>query len=456
MKILLVFAGISDTGFNISGNPIGYNWINHGLCSLSACARREGHTVDLLDLRLLSGWEDVRGGIERLKPDVVGITMMSVDFDPVMEVAKAVKSYSEKIKVVVGGPHPSIMPDEVARNPHIDHIVAGEGEISFVKLLDDIEKKHPRERIIAGEHPDLDKLPFIDRDLFPFKESPIDSFLEKPFVTIIAGRGCIYNCSFCQPAERMIFGKSVRRRSVSNIIEELNFLRDKYDFQSFMFHDDCLTEDRKWISEFCEAYRRDKFKKPFVCQSRADIICKNERMVRLMSRAGLVMYLIGFESGNQRVLNFLRKGTTVDMNYKAAKICKKYGIRVWANYMLGMPTETNDEVMDTVRMIKKIKPYKPSPAFFTPHPGSDLYDYCVKNDLSLIRTHSDYSRSPNSPKIRGVDYVFLQKALVDSKKRFLSVRIARKIDFIRERRIKHAIRKFTNFFKNSHRLKFFT
>ena len=160
-----------------------------------------------------------------------------------------------------------------------------------------------------------------------------------------------------------------------------------------------------------------------------------------MKRAGLAMFLIGFESGNQRVLKFLRKGTTVEMNYRAAKICKKYGIRIWANYMLGIPTETKEETMDTVKMIHAIRPYRPSPAFFTPHPGSDLYEYCVKSDLSLIKSYDGYSRSPNEPKIKGTDYVFLQKALIESKKRFLDVRLSRKIDFIRERRIKHAIRR---------------
>src|SRR3989338_2773 len=107
----------------------------------------------------------------------------------------------------------------------------------------------------------------------------------------------------------MVFGAKVRRRSVDNVIDELKLLRDMMDFQSLMIHDDCLTEDRPWVSEFCDKYRRDKFRRPFVCQSRADIICKNEDMIKDMASAGLAMMLIGFESGNQRILNLLRKGT---------------------------------------------------------------------------------------------------------------------------------------------------
>lgn len=445
MKVALVFPGISESGFSKERRRLEYGWINHGLCSLSACAKREGHDVSLIDLRELSGWHDVRSEIKALRPAVIGITAMSVDFGYAVETAKVARSVDPGIKVVMGGPHPSIMPDEAAREGSVDHVIVGEGEISFVKLLNDIRNGRRSDKVITGERPDLERIPFIDRELFRFKESPIETFLPRPFVTIIAGRGCIYNCSFCQPAERKIFGGKVRRRSAANVIEELKSLKDRFDFQSFMLHDDCLTEDRGWIAEFCRMYRQNGFREPFVCQSRADIICRNEDMVREMKRAGLAMFLIGFESGNQRVLNFLRKGTTPDMNYKSAAICKRYGIRIWANYMMGLPTETNDEVMDTVRMIHRIKPYRPSPAFFTPHPGSDLYEYCAKNDLSLIKSHNGYSRSPNEPKIKGVDYRFLQKALVESKKRFLSVRLRRKLDFIIERRIKNALRQLGKF-----------
>jgi radical SAM superfamily enzyme YgiQ (UPF0313 family) len=297
-------------------------------------------------------------------------------------------------------------------------------------------------RVIRGVKPDLDNLPFADRDIFAAGEMPIDHFLRIPFVTVIAGRGCIYNCSFCQPAERIIFGPKVRRRSVVNVIEELKLLRERSNFQSLMIHDDCLTEDRAWVIDFCDQYKKNGFDQPFVCQSRADIICKNEDMVKRMARSGLAMFLIGFESGNQRVLNFLRKGTKVEQNYKAAAICKKYGVRVWANYMLGIPTETKEEALDTLRMIRDIKPYRASPAFFTPHPGSDLYRYCEENGLSLIKNHSDYSRSPDSPKIKGLDYVFLKKVLEESKKVPVSVKIKRKIDHTVERKIKKHIIKF--------------
>ena len=147
-----------------------------------------------------------------------------------------------------------------------------------------------------------------------------------------------------------------------------------------------------------------------------------------MKRSGLSLLLVGFESGNQRILNFLRKGTTVSQNYKAASICNRLGIRIFANYMLGVPTETKEETMDTVRMIRKIKPYIPSPTFYTPFPGSDLFDYCVKNNLSLIKAHSEYKRDPVSPKIKGIDYEFLKVALEESTRIPRTIKIWKKID----------------------------
>lgn len=441
MKVLLVFTGIAESGFNTTGKPRRLVWINHGLASLASSAKKAGHDVSLIDVRQLASWDEFTDAVKKASPDIAGLTMMSVDYESVTKAIELIKAVDGKIKIAVGGPHPSLVPEDVIKNANIDYIVQGEGEITFIELLRDLASGNSPARVQKDAKPDLDSIPFIDRKLFGAGEMPIDHFLRIPFVTIIAGRGCIYNCSFCQPAERLIFGSKVRRRSVANVIEELKQLSGELDFQSLMIHDDCLTEDRAWVLEFCEAYRKNGFRQPFICQSRADIICKNEDMVRLMAKTGLVMFLIGFESGNQRVLNFLRKGTTVAQNHKAAAICRKYGVRVWANYMLGIPTETKEEALDTLRMIQKIKPYRASPAFFTPHPGSDLYAYCETNDLSLVKSHSDYSRSPDSPKIKGLDYVFLKGVLEESKKVPFSVAVRRKLDRMIERKIKKHIYK---------------
>ena len=415
MKVELIFPGITGVGFDSFGKGMEESWISHGLCLLSAYAKKEGFNPGLIDLRRLKNWNHFAEEIKKRSPDVAGITMMSVDYNPAIKCTEVIKKISPGTKVVVGGPHPSIMTDEVEANENINYIITGEGEISFARLLKEIEKGGTAERIIEGEKPDLDSLPFADRELFGDLEFPlpVEGF-NPPFVTVIAGRGCIYNCSFCQPAERILFGKRVRRRSADNVISELKELRKKYNFKSMMIHDDCLTEDRDWVREFCMKYRENNFTQPFACQTRADIVCNNEDTVKLMADSGLSLYFIGFESGNQRILNFLRKGTRTEHNYRAAEICRKYGIKIWANYMLGIPTETKEEVMDTVRMLKTIKPDHYSPAFFTPHPGSDLFTYCEKNDLSLVKSHDSYRRNATEKKIKGIDYEFLHRALNES------------------------------------------
>ncbi|MBC7263825.1 MAG: B12-binding domain-containing radical SAM protein [Chloroflexi bacterium] len=444
MKVTLIYPGIVGKGFNSLGQGMDAGWISHGLAILAPCARQAGCEVNLIDLRALRGWDHFREEITQRRPDVVGVTMMSVDYNPAMRCLEIVREALPKAITVVGGPHPTIAMEELEGNDRIDHIFLGEGEISFPEFLDKIQHGKRVDRVIKPTQPDLDAIPFADHDFFLSEwrkwgygldspETPFVPELPPPFVTIIAGRGCIYNCSYCQPAERMIFGRKVRRRSVPNVLAELQQLHAKYHFNSFMFHDDCLTEDRDWVIEFCDAYRAAGFTQPFFCQSRADIIVQNEDMVKRMAEVGLRGYLIGFESGSDRVLRFIRKGTKRWQNIEAARICRRYGISIWANYMLGLPTETKEEVMETISMLKEIDPDYYSPAFYTPHPGSDLFTYCQEHDLSLIKDHDSYRRNPTEAKIKGVDYEWLNWALIESQRRRPINALKRRIRYLWQR-----------------------
>jgi anaerobic magnesium-protoporphyrin IX monomethyl ester cyclase len=429
LKTTLIFAGIAGRGFNSLQQGMDAGWISHGLASLSAAAKAQGYETDLIDLRALSGWDHFREILARRDPDVVGVTMMSVDYNPARQAIAIVKEVKPSTVTVIGGPHVTIALEDSVRIPHVDYLVTGEGEVTFPRLLQMIEGNDPPpQRVLRGVTPDLDAIPYADRDLFldewrkwgydlDSPEVPFVQELPGPFATIIAGRGCIYNCAFCKPGEDYLFGKRTRRRSVDNVIGEMRVLVEKHHLASFMFHDDCLTEDRDWVLEFTEKYIAEGFGLPFFCQTRADIVVRHEDMVVRMAEAGLRGYFVGFESGNDRVLKFIRKGTTVEQNRQAARICRKYGITVWANYMMGLPTETEEEVKDTIKMVKDIDPDYYSPAFFTPHPGTDLYDYVVEHDLSRITDYDSYRRNPTEPKIKGQDYEFLQWAMAESQRR---------------------------------------
>ncbi len=429
IRTTFVYAGIAGRGFNSLKQGMEAGWISHGLASLSSAAKAQGFEVDLIDLRALSSWDHFREVLGDRDPDVVGLTMMSVDYNPARQAIAIAKEIKPQVITVIGGPHVTIALEDALRIPCVDYLVTGEGERTFPQLLQLIEGDDlPPYRVLRGVTPDLDEIPFSDRDLFldewrkwgydlDSPEVPFVDELPPPFATIIAGRGCLYNCAFCKPGEDYLFGKRTRRRSVDNVIGELHMLVDRYRISSFMFHDDCLTEDRDWVMEFTAKYIAQGFRMPFYCQTRADIVVKHEDMVARMADAGLRGYFVGFESGNDRVLKFIRKGTTVEQNRQAAQVCRKYGISIWANYMMGLPTETREEVMDTVRLMKEIDPDYYSPAFFTPHPGTDLYDYVAEQDLSRITDYDSYRRNPTEPKIKGQDYEFLKWAMAESQRR---------------------------------------
>ena len=269
MNILLIYPGLVE-GFDSYRR--GSNWFNHGIGIISAVLKQEGHTVEYLDCRRLKGWEEVESRIAASNFDLAMISVVTVDFEPAQRLAQIVKTKSPHLKVMVGGPHPTLMTEQTAAVRDFDFIFTHEAEVTLPRLL----KLFPDiPRISRGEIPlDLDALPVVDRTLASEGEATWFSGLEAPFFSITASRGCLYKCTFCQPAERAVFGDKVRKRSVDNILDELEFLSRDYKMQSFMIHDDCFTQYYGWVEEFCAKKAARGMPQTFACQSRADIICK--------------------------------------------------------------------------------------------------------------------------------------------------------------------------------------
>jgi anaerobic magnesium-protoporphyrin IX monomethyl ester cyclase len=434
MNLLLIYPGLVE-GF--SSYDKGSNWFNHGVGIISAVLKNDGHQIEYLDCRKLGGWEQVVERIQNIDFSMALISVATVDFEPAQKIARIIKEKNSNLKTMVGGPHPTLMTKQTEEIKDFDYIFTHEAEITLPILL----RNYPNiPRVTRGEMPtDLDTLPFVDRTLACKGETSWFSGLKSPYFSVTASRGCLYKCTFCQPAEREVFGNKVRKRSVDNILDEIEYLAQEYKMQSFMIHDDCFTQYYSWVEEFCEKKERRGLKQPFVCQSRADIICSRPDLMKKLVDVGLKWVLIGFESGSDRILKFIDKGTTVEQNILAGNLCKEMGIKIFANYMFGLPTETKEEMQQTAEMIQRIKPDICSPAVFTPAPGSDLYSYCIDHNLNLITSSDGYRRSVNSgAKIRGVDYDFINKMIAKSMKRSFIERKKIKLNAYKDKLLRSA------------------
>jgi len=418
VNVTLIYPAIASAGFGCLGrrpwSPEAH-LIHHGLASLGATLQAAGHVVDLIDLRGLRGWGAFRRAVRARNSALWAISVTSPERDIALRCAHVIRQEHPSAWIVVGGLHPTVCPDDF--DLVIDYVVQGEGERAIVALADALWRGESPLRVQRGVPPDLDALPFAARELFDVEAELRGGFyptrlgLPLPTVTLIAGRGCSYNCAFCQPAERAVFGSYARRRSVDHVLAELRVLRDRYAFRSLMIHDDCLLEDRDWALQFAEGYARE-FGQPWFCQARADLVVNEEDLIAALQGSGLSALSIGFESGSDRVLRLLRKGTTVAQNYQVAEVCRWYGIRIFGNYMLGLPTETPEEMMDTARLVREVGAAVNSVSVYAPSPGSDMYEACRRNGLLLADGPATYRRDRLGGKVKGVDYAAVEQATV--------------------------------------------
>ncbi len=234
--------------------------------------------------------------------------------------------------------------------------------------------------------------------------------------TYIASGLASHNCSFCYPAELNHFQK-LRRRSVGNVIGELNWIEEKWGpIGSVVFHDSEFLMQRPWLEEFIERYPRETKRWPFWASARADMICQWPDLVEAMVRqANWHTLSVGFESGSDRVLKLLNKGTTRAQNDQAIELINRIGddllkegkmpTVIYANIMLAIPGEEREDAFETIRMAGQVKRSIPSMAFYSPYPGHVISDRLRAEGKSLDRG-KDYMRFPDKPKVAGVDYQF--------------------------------------------------
>lgn len=368
-----------------------------GLAYVAASLEKADYQVEIFDNYLLKKPIDyVKDEIKRLAPEIVGITCGSVTYRRCIETAKAVKEVLPSCKVVVGGWHPSYLPESMLQHPEIDYVVMGEGERAIVELADSIKKGEDSSVIakIAGVAcrqngkivkvapsfiDNLDEVPFPARHLLHMNSYLRDmEFLDaKPVDTMNVIRGCPYECAFCET--KRLWGSKCRVFSPPRVVKELNKLANNYGTKGIYFVGDNFTINKKRTTELCEEIKKAKLDLEWICDTRVDLISRE--LLRKMKSAGCRTIWFGVESGVPHILKKLNKRVSLQQVVQAFKLCREEGIRISSSFMFGIPGETVDDMKATFKFAKKLNPDWCHFNIFVAYPGSGLYDEVVENGL---------------------------------------------------------------------------
>jgi len=332
-----------------------------------------------------SVWSEIQREISRFEPDLVGISALSVKTPSALRIASLCHLGSRKIPVVVGGEHPTARPEDFLRDNNVSFLVRGEGERTILELVETLKRGGRLENIDGlsfktnGEvihnknRPlveNLDSLPFPARNFLSNKETyrPVD------FGLIMGSRGCPYRCSFCP--NQNLWGRRVRYRLTSNIIDEIKSVQETYSTQYFSFRDYSFSTDNKRTIDLCRKIRQEKLDIQWECTTRPDLI--TEETVSLMKDAGCTTIRVGIESGSDRILVEIKKDLSIKQIKEASRILNRHNIYWAAYFMFGLPSETKEDIKKTFTLIDEIDPPFVSMARYTPEPGSELYETLVR------------------------------------------------------------------------------
>ena len=350
------------------------------------------HNVRIHDMNMETNLIEV---LNHFSPDFVGISITTPLIKEAKETISIIRKNSPDSKIIIGGPYISIFHD---RNIDCDYAVVGEGEYSIRKI---INEKLNEKLIFSEKIKNLDDLPYPRREFNHNRYAGIDMFLS---------RSCPYQCIYC--ASKAIFGNKMSFRGTENIIGELKEIKQKYGRIRVFFLDDCFTLIRSRIIEICERIIEENLEMNYWIDTRCDKV--DEELLMLMKKAGFDFIVFGVESGNQNVLNRIRKNLKLEDIRKAFSLVNKLGIDSKCNMMMGHLDETEEEILDTINLAKELKATKSSFYKVIPLPGSELYDICIqrgliKGDDSEFETMAWYKYPPVISKVSEERLEELQK-----------------------------------------------
>jgi radical SAM superfamily enzyme YgiQ (UPF0313 family) len=337
-----------------------------GVGHVAGLVEQRGHQAELLDAQImdLDPIQTVEEIIER-DPAVVGISAMNVFAHAAYAVARELKARAPKIVIVLGGPHATASYKDIFDEcPAVDAVIPGEGEYPFAELVDKVSRNEDFRSVAGVAYLDdngkmvlnghgmtaknLDELPHPARHIYDgYDYRPLPNQVRRePSTTAITSRGCSWGkCTFCfQGGE---YSSRYRRRSPQNVIDELIPLVRERGMREIIFWDDTFAVNPKWINEFCDKLDREKLKITWSCYGHMRAV--RPAMLQRMARSGCYNLYYGFESGVQELLDMVKKGTTRQQIRDTVKWAKDAGIEVRGSFILGFPTETPEQSLETIK-----------------------------------------------------------------------------------------------------------
>lgn len=365
-----------------------------GLGYLAEAVRRRGHEAVVVDaLRDELGEEELVSRLAGLEPDLVGVLLFSKDLRIVRSLLRVVRAALPAAKTCVGGPHPSAVPAETMAyfGDALDFAFVGEAETGLPMLLDRLRNGEAgglhevpglihRNGDVVAVNPrvfeeDLDAL-VVAWDLIPpasYPRAPHGAYFRQfPVAPIVTSRGCPFQCTFC--AAECVGGRKIRRRSVENVVSEIEMLRDRYGVREIHVEDDNFTGKKEYVLAFCEALRRRAPGISWTCPNGVRVDTLDREMIAAMKSSGLYFLSVGVESGSDRILKAMKKSLTVGRIEEKVRLVREAGIEVSGFFMLGFPGETPAEMEETIRLALRLPLARASFANFQPFPGCEEFE----------------------------------------------------------------------------------
>lgn len=386
MKILLIHPKREDEVFaDIKLPPL-------GLAYVAAALRAAHHQVQILDANLVKEqFPAIRSKLEAFSPDIVGVSVVSQLLKTALKIAAFVKKIEAGTVVVFGGVHPTLFPEAVVDDKNVDYAVLGEGEDTIVELAERIEKKREPEGVLGTAYKKngriivnpprplvrpLDRLPFPAYDLLPIERYIAPQTSRAPFMAMMTSRGCPYRCIFCD--SHVVMGREYRYHSPERTLAEIRHLIDRFKVKEIMFKDSEFLQDRTRVENLCDLLVKEKIPLRWSCNGRVGKA--DPPLLKKMKQAGCVLIMFGVESGDQAILNRLKKGITIDKARETFAASRSVGLKTQANFLIGSPGETSATISKTIRLAKEIKPDFVYFDYLFPYPGTELYCMALENN----------------------------------------------------------------------------